>query len=216
MILFLSHVLIVMKWTSCFEAAIFCPPFPLAWSAHNDIYCLICVCPSPYITSPGLLVKKKGAILDQIENLPTCCNLASLVQYCKEAFPSLVSLFQMFLSFPYNLATHRQVSFNMDVKLSYLIYLSCTGHPLHLVKTPNVLSRCHTKRRTGARGRARPSFGMTPTFQKKKKRKEKKIQKIFFGNLKSRCHTKRRAGAATRALPSFGMTTTQDINDLFA
>ncbi len=31
-------------------------------------------------------------------------------------------------------------------------------------KVPNVLSRCHTKRRTGARGRAPPSFGMTPTF----------------------------------------------------
>ncbi len=35
-------------------------------------------------------------------------------------------------------------------------------------KVPNVLSRCHTKRRTGARGRDRPFFGMTPTFQKKK------------------------------------------------
>ncbi len=29
-------------------------------------------------------------------------------------------------------------------------------------KVPDVLSCCHTKRRTGARGRARPSFGMTP------------------------------------------------------
>ena len=37
-------------------------------------------------------------------------------------------------------------------------------------KVPNVLSHCHTKRRTGARGRARPSFGMTPTYQKKKKK----------------------------------------------
>ncbi len=36
-------------------------------------------------------------------------------------------------------------------------------------KVPNVLSR-HTKRRMG---RARPSFGMTPTFQKKKKKKNK-------------------------------------------
>ena len=35
-------------------------------------------------------------------------------------------------------------------------------------KVPDVLSRCHTKRRTGARCRARPSFGMTPTFQKMK------------------------------------------------
>ncbi len=37
-------------------------------------------------------------------------------------------------------------------------------------KVPNVLSRCHTKRRMGAQGRARPSFGMTPTFLKKKKK----------------------------------------------
>ncbi len=37
-------------------------------------------------------------------------------------------------------------------------------------KVPNVLTRCQTKRRTGARGRASPSFGMTPTFQKKKKK----------------------------------------------
>ena len=35
-------------------------------------------------------------------------------------------------------------------------------------KVPNVFSRCRTKRRTGANGRARPSFGMTPTFQEKK------------------------------------------------
>ncbi len=35
-------------------------------------------------------------------------------------------------------------------------------------KFPNVLSH-HTKRRMGVRGRAHPSFGMTPTFQKKKK-----------------------------------------------
>ena len=32
-------------------------------------------------------------------------------------------------------------------------------------KVLNVLSRCHTKRRTGTRGRAHPSFGITPTFQ---------------------------------------------------
>ncbi len=31
-------------------------------------------------------------------------------------------------------------------------------------KVPNVLSRCHTKRRTGAQGHARPSFGTTLTF----------------------------------------------------
>ncbi len=32
-------------------------------------------------------------------------------------------------------------------------------------KIPNVLSRCHTKRRTGTCGNACPSFGMTPTFK---------------------------------------------------
>ena len=31
-------------------------------------------------------------------------------------------------------------------------------------KVPNGLSRWHTKRRIGVHGRARPSFGMTPTF----------------------------------------------------
>ena len=31
-------------------------------------------------------------------------------------------------------------------------------------KVSNALSRCHTKRRAGACGHARPSFGMTPTF----------------------------------------------------
>ncbi len=30
-------------------------------------------------------------------------------------------------------------------------------------KVPNVLSRCHTKRKIGVRGRAHPSFRMTPT-----------------------------------------------------
>ncbi len=87
-------------------------------------------------------------------------------------------------------------------------------------KVPNVLSRCQTKRRMGARGRAHPSFqsfGMTPTFQKKKKKKSKFFKKNFFQKiLKSRCHTKRRAHAAPRARPSFGMTTTQAVRDLFA
>ncbi len=31
-------------------------------------------------------------------------------------------------------------------------------------KVHNVLSRCHPKRRTGARGRARPTFVMTTTY----------------------------------------------------
>ena len=52
-------------------------------------------------------------------------------------------------------------------------------------KVPNVLSR-HAKRRMGARGSARTSFGMTPTFkknfQKKKKnlKKRKKKSQTFF------------------------------------
>ena len=45
---------------------------------------------------------------------------------------------------------------------------------------PNVLSRCHTKRKMGARGRARPSFGMTLTFHKKKKSKIFKKNFFFF------------------------------------
>ena len=78
-------------------------------------------------------------------------------------------------------------------------------------KVPNVLSRCHTKRRTGTHGRARPSFGMTPTVKKN----PKFFKNLFFQkSLKSWCHTKRRAGVAPRACPSFGMTTTQDIMDL--
>ena len=40
-------------------------------------------------------------------------------------------------------------------------------------QVPNVLSHCHTKRMTGARGRVHPSFGMTLTFQKEKKKESK-------------------------------------------
>ncbi len=39
-------------------------------------------------------------------------------------------------------------------------------------KVSNGLSRCHTKRRMDAHGRVHPTFGMTPTFQKKKKKKK--------------------------------------------
>ncbi len=45
-----------------------------------------------------------------------------------------------------------------------------------LGKVPNVLSRCHTKRRVGVLGRACPSFGMSPTFPKK--RRKKKFKKV--------------------------------------
>ncbi len=71
-------------------------------------------------------------------------------------------------------------------------------------KVPNVLSHCHTKRRTGARGRTHPSFGIL------KKNFEICLKYFEFSSFfwKSRCHTKRRAGAAPCARPSFGMTTT--------
>ncbi len=52
----------------------------------------------------------------------------------------------------------------------------------------------YKKKDRRGRGHTRPSFGMTPTFQKKK-------------SLKSWCHTKRRTGAAMHTCPSFGMTT---------
>ena len=45
-------------------------------------------------------------------------------------------------------------------------------------KVPNVLSRYHSKRRLGVRGRAHPSFDMTPTFRKKEKKKKKENLKI--------------------------------------
>ena len=71
-----------------------------------------------------------------------------------------------------------------------------------MLKGPYGLSRCHTKRRMGARGRAHLSFVMTPNF------------KEYI--LKSRRHTKRRMGMATSAHPSFGMIPTQNIRDPFA
>ena len=45
------------------------------------------------------------------------------------------------------------------------------------------LCRCHTKGRMGARGRAHPSFGMTPTFREYDLRSQK------TQILKSQCHT---------------------------
>ncbi len=77
-------------------------------------------------------------------------------------------------------------------------------------KIPYVLSRCHTKGRMGACGRAHLSFGMIPTFLY-----FFKFLFIYFFFFLSRCHTKRRASAAMRAYPSFVMTMTQDIRDLF-
>ena len=74
---------------------------------------------------------------------------------------------------------------------------------LFLKDKNNGLSRCHTKRRTGARSHARPSFGVTPTFPKKKK---KIIIIIFFpkkNSKKSSCQKKGgrgRAGNSSRML----------------
>ncbi len=56
----------------------------------------------------------------------------------------------------------------------------CKGNVIWVAlrkKVPNVLSRCHTKRKTDACGSACPSFGMTPTFQKKKKKKKEEEEK---------------------------------------
>ena len=70
----------------------------------------------------------------------------------------------------------------------------------HTKRSLNVLSHCHTKRRTGARGRARPSFDMTPTFYffnfwEKKNSVFFCLNFFCFIFLKSRCHTKGRACA---------------------
>ncbi len=48
-------------------------------------------------------------------------------------------------------------------------------------KVPTGLSCCHTKRRTGMRGRARSSIGMTQTFPPPQKKKVKK-KDFFFKN----------------------------------
>ncbi len=71
-------------------------------------------------------------------------------------------------------------------------------------KDPNVLSRCHTKKRMGARGHTWPPFGMSPTVQKRKKKKKRKkvVPLQLFCGLHialSRCHTKKRTGAHGRA-----------------
>ncbi len=55
----------------------------------------------------------------------------------------------------------------------------------------------------GARGRAHPSFAMTPTFR------EYDLWSQKTQILKSRCHT-------TRAHPSFGMTTTKTLRSVFS
>ncbi len=85
-------------------------------------------------------------------------------------------------------------------------------------KVPNVLSRCHIKRRMGA----------ATSYQKKDGRVwphpsffwyDTDFLDFFKNNFsfgKSLCHTKRRMGEATCAHPSFGMTPTQNIMDLFA
>ncbi len=65
--------------------------------------------------------------------------------------------------------------------------------PATCKKVPNVLSRCHTKIRMGARGRAHPSFGMTTTFQKRKEKKKnfkkkKKKKLVSYQKVGGRCH----------------------------
>ena len=61
-------------------------------------------------------------------------------------------------------------------------------------KVPNILSRCHTKRRTGAIGRTIPSFGMTLTFQKKKLKfvfsKSKSKKSVSYQKKRGRGHVR--------------------------
>ncbi len=68
-------------------------------------------------------------------------------------------------------------------------------------KVPNVLSRCHTKRRTGARGRDRPSFGMTPTFLNFFLKKKQIFENFFFFFSMSVSYQKK--GGRGPARPSF-------------
>ena len=79
-----------------------------------------------------------------------------------------------------DLLSNPLLPFHLNSKLSFLVELTIQCHRVGIFfaaychmcavlreKVPNVLRRCHTKIRTGTRGCACPSFGMTPTFQKK-------------------------------------------------
>ncbi len=59
------------------------------------------------------------------------------------------------MNFHYQFSAHNSCS-------TCLVSVSILWAAFH-EKVPNVLSRCHTKRRAGAAPRARPSFGMTTT-----------------------------------------------------
>ena len=86
-------------------------------------------------------------------------------------------------------------------------------------KVPNVLSRCHTKRRTGSRGCADPSFGLKQNFETKSKKSVLKdhqtvcaVSRGKVPNVLSHCHNKR-TGSRGCAGPSFGMTPTLKKKD---
>ena len=57
----------------------------------------------------------------------------------------------------YSLLKKKKIKAARDPIVSLLILIWAALHE----KVPNVLSRCHTKRWTGVRGRTGPSFGMT-------------------------------------------------------
>ena len=57
------------------------------------------------------------------------------------------------------------------------IYKKNVGRVTQLEKVPKVSSRCHTKRRTGARGPSRVYFGNDTDFSKKKKKNLKNLKK---------------------------------------
>ncbi len=67
------------------------------------------------------------------------------------------------------------------------------------------LSRCHTKRRTGAGGRTLPSFGVTPNLKKR--------DQIFFRKKKNKKTTKQSLSYQKKDI---GMTRIQADSDLFA
>ncbi len=81
----------------------------------------------------------------------------------------------------------------LSYRIKHWMYFSVVKSVVLCEKVPNVLGRCHTKRRTGARGRAQPPFGMTPTFFRK--------IRFFFFCEKSVSYQKK--GGRVHAGPSF-------------
>ena len=98
---------------------------------------------------------------------------------CKEEVPKLV--YAYWICKPVDNLSWNKKKNILILRKSRLVRRICITHiwaPL-LKKVPYDLSRCHTKRRTGAAPKK------IKNFQKKN----------FKKNLKSRCHTKRRVGS---------------------